>query len=678
MGGMGFMEKLLYGVAYYDEYMPYERLDKDIAMMKAAGINVVRIAESTWSSLEPKKGEFNFYHIDKVIDAMEEAGLQVIVGTPTYAIPSWLSMEDEEILATTKRGKELYGRRQNMDITNETYLFYSERIIRKLIEHVTDKKCVIGYQLDNETKHYDSYGNHIQMMFKEYLINKFRTVENLNKEFGLAYWSNALGKWEDLPNVLGTINGSFGCEYEKFRRDIVTKFLTWQSDIVQEYKREDQFITQNFDFDWCGSSYGVQPDVNHFSAANCLTIAGVDIYHPSQEELTGAEIAFGGDIIRSLKQDNYLVLETQAQGFKDWLPMDGQLRLQAFSHVASGANMVAYWHWHSLHNAVETYWKGLLSHDLKSNATYEEAKIVGKEFAKLSPHLVNLKKENKVAILVSNEALTSLNWFPIDKELSYNKVFRWVYDTLYEMNVECDILFPESNNLEDYNLIVVPALYSAPTLLLERLDEYVKNGGHMLVTFKSGFTNEYVTVSYEDQPHVLSQCLGVTYNQFTNPKNVSLKDLAMDRNFTKEETKVSYWMELLKPTTAKVIASYNHKNWGKYAAITKNEYGKGNAVYVGCYVEKVLLKEIVKDYLKEIGLYEAEQNYNWPLIIRKGYNDLGKKINYYFNYSDGEIAFHYIHEDGQELTRKKEIRKNQEISISPWDFIVVEESGSDH
>ena len=96
--------------------------------------------------------------------------------------------------------------------------------------------------------------------------------------------------------------------------------MGWQAEIVNEYRREDQFITHNFDFEWRGYSYGVQPDVNHYHAAEALSIAGVDIYHPTQDELTGAEIAFGGDVTRSLKQDNYLVLETEAQGFPGWIP----------------------------------------------------------------------------------------------------------------------------------------------------------------------------------------------------------------------------------------------------------------------------------------------------------------------------------------------------------------------
>lgn len=135
--------------------------------------------------------------------------------------------------------------------------------------------------------------------------------------------------------------------------------------------------------------------VDHKHAAKALTVAGADIYHPTQDELTGAEISYGGDSTRSLKEDNYFVLETEAQGFPGWVPYDGQLRLQAFSHLASGANMVEYWHWHSIHNSLETYWKGLLSHDFKENDTYRSAKVIGKEFAELGSHLVNLKSTTK-------------------------------------------------------------------------------------------------------------------------------------------------------------------------------------------------------------------------------------------------------------------------------------------
>jgi len=111
-------DKLLYGVAYYDEYMPYDRLEKDVKMMKAANINVVRIAESTWSTVEPQEGIYDFHHIDRVLDAMHKAGIHVIIGTPTYAVPTWLVKKYPDVLAITSRGQNQYGARQNMDITN--------------------------------------------------------------------------------------------------------------------------------------------------------------------------------------------------------------------------------------------------------------------------------------------------------------------------------------------------------------------------------------------------------------------------------------------------------------------------------------------------------------------------------------------------------------------------------
>ena len=364
------MDHLLYGVAYYDEYMPYERLDKDMEMMREAGINVIRIAESTWASEEPEEGVFDFTHVERALAAAQKAGISVIVGTPTYAVPPWLAARHPEVIAITARGQGKYGARQNMDITAPAYRFHAEKVIRRLVECVQKYPNVIGFQIDNETKHYGTAGPNVQKRFAAYLREKFGTVQAMNAAFGFNYWSNRVDCWENLPDVTGTINFSYAAEFAKFQRGLVDEFLSWQADIVREYLRPQQFITHNFDYEWRGHSFGVQPDVDHKSAARCLTLAGCDIYHETQDRLTGKEIAFGGAMCRSLKRDNYLVIETNAQGHVTWTPYPGQLRLQAFSHVASGANGVMYWHWHSIHNSFETYWKGLLSHDLQPNAAY--------------------------------------------------------------------------------------------------------------------------------------------------------------------------------------------------------------------------------------------------------------------------------------------------------------------
>ena len=678
------MKELLYGAAYYDEYMPYDRLDKDVEMMKKAGINTVRIAESTWSTCEPQPGVFDFSHVERVMDAMEEAGINVIIGTPTYAVPTWMVKAHPDVLAETVKGRGIYGARQIMDITHPVYLFYAERVIRELMKRTAHRKCVIGFQLDNETKYYGTAGKNVQEQFVKYIREKFHDdLDALNYEFGLDYWSNRINAWEDFPDVRGTINGSLGAEFEKFQRTLVDKFLGWQADIVNEYRREDQFVTHNLDFEWRGYSYGIQPYVNHFHASQCLTIAGTDIYHPTQDDLTGAEIAFGGDLIRSLKQDNYLVIETEAQGFPGWTPYKGQLRLQAYSHLASGANSVMYWHWHSIHNSFETYWKGLLSHDFQENATYREACTIGNEFARLGKHLVNLKKKNEVAVLVSNEALTALNWFRIQeqapgadaKSIYYNDVMRWMYDTLYHMNVECDFIWPESENLEQYKAIVVPALYAAPDELLIRLKQYVENGGTLIASFKTAFANENVKVSHQVQPHILSNCFGVHYDQFTFPKNVGLTGEVIPEKTDQKgnaHPAANVFMELLVSEGAEVLASYEHYNWKDYAAITRNHYGKGQAVYIGCMTDEETLKSVYKAVLPEAGVEIPE--YHYPISVRKGLNDLGKTVCYFLNYSGMELEMPYDYKNGIELLENTAVENGTALQMPAWGVKIVEEA----
>lgn len=663
------MEHILFGAAYYDEYMPYDRIETDMQMMKKAGMNVIRIAESTWSTLEPQDGIFDFAHLDRMLDAAEKYDIHVIVGTPSYAIPTWLAKKSDTILAITNSGKEIYGHRQNMDITDPTYLKYTERVIRALMEHIKGRDCIIGYQLDNETKHYNTAGAHAQELFVSYLKEQFPSLDKFNLEFGLDYWSNRVNDWADFPDIRGTINGSLAAEYEKFKRLLVTNFLHWQSDIVREYKKPKQFITQNFDFEWHDYSYGLQPDVNQFAAVQCMDIAGCDIYHPSQDDLTGAEISFCGSIARGLRKDNYLILETEAQGNLEWLPYPGQLCMQAYSHLACGADSVMYWHWHSIHNSLESYWKGVLSHDFSENPTYLEACKLGHELQEYGSHLLHLKKKNQAAIMVSNDSLTGMRMFPLKShgDSSYNDVVRWLSDSLYRLNIEFDVIDSTETDLAQYRLIAVPALYSASEDVLIRLNDYVAAGGHLIATFKSGFSNEHLKIYSDMQPHILKDCCGIHYSQFTAPKNVRLEGKGILSACTGTATD---WMELLIPDTATTLFSYVHPYWGKYSAVTYHHYGKGSACYIGCLFENATIDSLIAHLAKDMELMRPD--FQFPLILHKGINQFGKQIRYYFNYSGESHSFVYDAADGTSLLEQQAVAQGSEITLQAWDYKIIE------
>ena len=718
--------RLLYGAAYYDEYLPVDRIETDMEMIKKAGMNVIRIAESTWSTWEPQEGVFDFTHLHRMLSCSKKHDIQVIVGTPTYAVPTWLARKYPDIITETHDGPGRYGHRQNMDIAHPMYLKHAERIIRRLMEEVQPYDHVIGFQLDNETKSYDTCSAYAQKKFVDYVRTLFHDdLTLLNQAWGLDYWSNRINSWEDFPDVRGTINASLGAEYHKFQRKLVSAFLAWQGGIVQEYARPEQFITQNFDYDWRGYSFGLQPEVDQWDAAKPLTVAGCDIYHPSAQDLTGKEIAFGGAIARSLKKDNYLVLETEAQGNHGWLSYPGQLRLQAFSHLANGANCVEYWHWHSIHNAIESYWKGVLSHNLKENATYRETCRIGADFAAYSTQLVNLKKRCSAAILLDNASLDALQWFPIPDGPAYNDVFRWVFDALYEMNVECDILSAEDDIdlFSQYRLLITPALYSVSDRLANALKDYVQAGGTLLSTFKTAVADKMLKIYHDDLPHGLTEVFGMTYDQFTDAVQVGLQANAAkpapsekisSKTAAEAQTEssavdmtklvsqphasepkqdvsnhcVHNWMELLLPGTAETLAFYDHPHWGSHAAITGNRFGQGYAAYLGCYTDGVVLKKLLSFLCEKAGVAREEAVY--PLIVKRGINDLQKEITYYFNYSEEPQETVYHGAEARVLLAGQDsphggnsaapneiptalVKEGDRLSLSRWDFLILEE-----
>jgi beta-galactosidase len=663
-------DKLYYGAAYYDEYLPYDRIEQDMEMMERAGMNLIRIAESTWSTWEPQEGQFDFTHLHRMLDAAKRHHISVIVGTPTYAIPSWLAKKSDDILALTHNGQEIYGRRQNMDITNPVYLEHAKIIIEKLMQEVKDEPHVIGFQLDNETKSYDTCTPHAQKLFVEELKKSYPDILAFNREFGLDYWSNRVDNWDDFPDIRGTINQSLAAEYARFQRKLVTDFLKWQADIVSKYKRPDQFITHNFDYAWTGSSFGVQPEVDQFAAVRCMDVAGCDIYHPSQDKLTGCEITVCGSISRGLLRSNYLVLETEAQGNPGWLPYPGQLKLQAYSHIANGSNCVEYWHWHSIHNAIESYWKGVLSHDFSENETYRECTQIGNEWKRIGSKLKNLQKTNRVAVMADHSSLTALTQFPTEtlKEHSYNTVFRWLCDALFRMNIEYDIIPADAALLSEYDCVLVPALYSAPEELLLAMDSYVKNGGNLVMTFKSAFSDEHLKIYHDTQPHILHNTFGVHYDQFTYPKHV-------DVAYRHAAGAAKEWMEMVVCDTAKPLIQYAHPVWNRYTAAAENAYGKGHTLYLATLFDDPVLAELLKKFFSDIRLSEPDKlsfNVKYPVSIKQGINDDGKHIVYFLNYSADRKIVTNPHGTATELLTGVTVATGESLTLAPWGVAVLE------
>jgi beta-galactosidase len=664
------MDTVLYGVAYYPEYMPYDRLDTDVDLMKKAGISVVRIGESSWGLWEPQDGKFEFAWMDRVVEKLHSAGIRIIMGTPTYSIPAWMYKEHPEIIITRFGGQSIYyGLRQNTDLLNPTYRFYCERVIRKIMEHYKDTPGIIGYQIDNETSAGGAANHDVQVGFEEYLKAKFKTVDELNKVWGLNYWGQRLNDWTELPPRDGIINPGWKLEWERYSQWLTTDFLAWQASIVNEYKRPDQFVTHDF-------AGPPRPEVSEWDVTRTLDIAAANPYHDTQDGFDGETSSRVGDYMRSLKNTNYLITETNAEAIGwdskgQYPPYDGQLRLDVYTHASSGANMVEYWHWHSIHYGQETYWKGVLGHDLQPGRTYDEVSRIAHELQRVGPEIADIQRKNQAAILYSRDSLYGIEFMKFSDRVSYSTIFYQMYHSLYQANVGVDFVLPESTNLSNYKVIVVPPLYVASDALLQRLAEYVRGGGNLVVAFKSGFCNEFSTVRWDLAPGPLREAAGVHYQEFSSlPHPLPLRD---DPFHAGAENQVSSWAEMLLPDTAKPLAFYDHPFFGKYPAITRNTFGKGTLTYEGTVLSDKLQAEVLLGVLRLAGLIGPDQNLPPSVRVKHGLNQKNKTIHYYLNYSSAPQTFTYQYAAGSELLLQTAVAHGQSLTLKPWDLAIIEE-----
>ena len=688
---------ILYGAAYYNEYMPPEsgpnadpairpaRLEKDVAMMKAAGINVVRMGESTWSLWEPEDGHFQYAWMDRIVAAMNAAGIKVILGTPTYSVPAWMARAHPEILVVPQGAHEpvTYGMRQNMDTDNPTYRRYAQRLIVNLVQHYRDNPAVIGWQLDNETGSYGAFNPDVFQGFVNHLKKKFVSTDALNKAWFLNYWGQDVNGWDNMPPPDRATNPSYKLEWSRWCQLRVADFLGWQAALVRQNRGPNQFVTHD---------YGglMKLDLDEPLEARSFDIVANNIYHGTQDHMDGAWQTLGSDYARSLKRDNFLITETNAQTLGwdsrgQFPPYDGQMRLDVYNYLASGANMVEYWHWHSIHSGQETYWKGVLSHDLEPNRAYAEVSKTAHELQKIGPELVDLKIHNKVAILWSVDSANGLefmpfepgrggSWIPGQPMDSYTTLVAQFHHALFNANVGADFVFARelaNTDLTQYKLLIVPALYIADDALLLKISDYVKNGGHVLMTFKSGFANENSAVRWQRAPGPLHEAAGFTYQEFSNlEKPLTLKG---DPYQAGSENQVSAWAEFLQPDHAQPLATYDHPFFSQWPAITRNQYGSGQLTYEGTKLSDTLQSKLVLDCLKSAGLTSPDQQLPASVHVKHGANRAGKQLHYYFNYSSETKSFPYPYAAARDLLTGSAIAPNQSITLKPWDLAILEE-----
>lgn len=654
---------MLYGVSYYWEYQPYERLDEDLAMMRAATINYARVGDSIWALCEPEEGRFELDWFERVLDGLHGAGIQVILATPSYAIPAWLWRTYPEVMALGPDGRPApFGDRQNMDLTHPTYRRLAERMVRALLARYAHHPAVIGVQVDNEAGGRTLYNDTVFEGFVDRLRHRFGTVDRLNEIWGLNYWSHRLTDWSQLwrpsaphQGIGGNTNPGYDLEWRRFQADLVTEFLTWQTAIVREYLQPHQFVTHDVigghglphsDRRAIAQLVDVPAENFPFHAQEGLNhppVPGVPTYHDPFGVHGAAQIYFRGDLARSGGKKNYLVTETNSismGGSAHHFPAyDGQWRLAVYAAASRGAKAMAYWHWHTLHYGSETYSGGVLAHDLQPNRFLDEVRQIGAEVRQLGASLTDLVAEEEVAMIYSPDSRYALSFQPCltvpgtteGDRMSYERIFDTFYRSFFDARAQIGIL-QDLSTLADYPVVVAPALYIADDDTLSLLADYAYRGGHLVLSFKSGYADEYARARWSTTMGPLRPAVGAGYSLYSNVEEplslTSAGGLALD-----EDARAEGWLDELELEGASPLAYYDHHFFGRYPAVTSHHFGAGEVTYVGTLPNASLGRSIASWVLDRAGVSPLGDGLPEPVRVTRAAAPTGERLWFLTNWS---------------------------------------------
>jgi beta-galactosidase len=689
----GLPAQTLYGVAYYAEYQPYDRLERDLDLMAAANLTVIRVGESVWSTWEPEDGRFELDWLQPVLDGAHARGIRVILGTPTYAMPPWLARKHPEVTAERSTGQRIpYGHRQDADYSQPAFRWHAERITRAVVGRYVDHPAIIGYQVDNEPGIELFHNRGAFQSFVDRLRTKYGDVDTINERWGLTYWSHRLARWDELWPPDGNTVPSYDLAWRVYQAQITSDFIAEQAAIVRELARDDQFVTTCMALS--------RPAFDPAELNRELDIAAVNPYYPMQDALTMPEPPPGSprlgwaahagawaihllaDLTRGAKQDQpFLVTETNAlaigESHNNYPAYDGQWRQAAWALVARGARMVEYWHWHSNHFGHETYWLGVLNHDGEPGRCYAEVSRIGAELQRAAEPLAGLRPDADVGLLYSSESRWAMQFQPPlggpdgpDRN-SYDRILGRFYEGLFGAGLQAEVIYAQDFETTELPVLLAPALYIAGDALLERLDAYARAGGHLVLSFRTGYADEEARPRAEVMPGPLREAVGARYQEYTN-LSAPVPVRGLPGFELPDGIAATAWADALELEGANALVHYEHPHLGRWPVVTTRVHGQGRVTYIGTLPDRAFAVELARRLAPERDAWAERPE---SVTVTSGRTAAGRRVRFVANWSWDPAGFS-LPVPVQDVLSGDEMALGAPLDLGPWDIrVLLEEPG---
>ena len=622
------------GSYYYPEQWDESQWDRDLGNMAAMGIKFTHFAEFAWGMMEPEEGKFDFAWLDKAVSLAEKHGLKVILCTPTPTPPVWLAKKYPDILIVRDNGVQIqHSRRQHASWSSERYREYVERIVTKLAERYGNNPSVIGWQIDNEPGHYGvmDYSENAQAAFRRWLKEKYGSIEALNKTWGCAFWSETYQDFGQvrLPNaqeVPEKPNPHAVLDMKCFMADELAGFVNFQADILRSHISDNQWITTNL--------------IPVFTPVDPVKMDHTDFLTYTRYLVTGHRdgigeqgfrigdpeyLGFSNDQFRNFTGNRFGVMELQP-GQVNWgtfnpQPMPGAVRMWVYHVFAGGGKFVCNYRFRQPLRGSEQYHYGMM---LTDGVTLSPG---GEEYVQINKELELLRKAydpkarepecrsaRRTAILyempvhweVENQKQTP-QWKTLDHAQKYHRLLK-------KMACPVDVI-SEKADFNRYPFLIAPAYQLLDSALVERWTSYVKKGGHLVLTCRTGQKDRNGALWQEllSAPiYGLAGLKGLFYDHL--PQNYH-GNIEMDG----KSYKWNNWADVLTPApSTEVWAGYADQFYKGSAAVTHRRLGKGTVTYIAADTDDAALEE---DVLRRLYSEAGVKVENLPEGVIKEWRD---------------------------------------------------------
>ena len=640
--------RILHGGDYNPEqWLEYpEILEEDIRLMKQAKVNCVTLGVFSWAMLEPEEGRYDFGWLEQIVDRLGQEDIQVVLATPSGAMPHWLTQRYPEVMQVQEDGTcNLPGKRHNFCYTSPVMREKIQALDRKLSLTFGKKENVILWHISNELG--GNFGDstchcpQCQEAFRGWLKARYQTLENLNHAWWGRFWSHVYTDWEQIhsPMPQGEYTmTALKLDWRRFVSEQMSDFCAGEIQAVRS--ASDLPVTTNFMDFFKGLDYR--------RLAREVDVISWDSYpwwHSSKDEVPVASAAAAGhSLMRTMKKQPFLLMESTPSSV-NWrnnnpVKRPGMHMLSSMQAIAHGSDSVQYFQWRKSRGSFEKFHGAVVDHKNGSNTrTFRDVTAVGERLSHLTELLEHTVNQPKAALVFDWE-----NWWALEdttgprQDLDYVKTILEHYRPFWEAGVDVDLIGME-DSLEGYRLVAAPLNYMYRKDYAEKVEKFVAGGGIYETTYFSGLVNETDLCFLGEHP--LEKVLGIVQEEVDAPG----PEFENHFRYQGQTYALGGMREMIHAKEqTEVLAVYEEDYVKGMPVLTRNSYGKGQAFYLAAETELSFLQQFYKELLKQAGVENSlgtELPYGVTVSERKSC-DGGDSLVFVMNFRNEPVCIEGI------------------------------------